>query len=607
MKIFLLILSIVPVYSINKISWTLSKPPANLFRWETSKDSPTYTQSSLSEGTFILQAIATDANGQSTHSGVIQGNISTATTTVNLILNPLIQADAARFQQPSYIEWVKTNSTTVYPNDIIKLTIRGKSNPPNTNMQFTLNGQVRCTSTDVCIIEHTIPENTVNTYSIDLSIINMGYDIPMEFIVKRYVPVEFRAVFNIPPTITNINSAISLLHQIGTSTTISATFEDNEGSDIKYTWSTEAISGSCPITDLSGSLTGTVVSGSTVATVFTPATLGNKCIVKIRCEDVNGGVSLGEVFIYVDNIPLYFPPYVVSKLQSKQSASIGNTVDFSIEICEPQQQMITIQWQTSCGTLDHSADTVIDSSTCTWLYNDITLTSVPCSVSWTATDSDSSVSSGTFRILAESRRLKTLDQPIVFVKTSKNTISTEMIWEIADESHNSVDKNVLPSSGLSGSDIALIIICSFIFIGVVVLVVLMKMRKMKCVLPDTKEKKVTDVEMPNVNTMKKTPDKNTMKKTPDKTKGDDDEDIIIITPKMMARGSRRQMRLKRAEKKKRHVKVQEIKNKMLPNGTRDMHLEHDNSREQDNKWTEHISHHKNINVHRNKGIKRVKK
>lgn len=598
MKIFLLLLSIVPVYSINKISWTLSKPPANLFRWETSKDSPKFTQSSLSEGTFILQAIATDANGQSTHSGVIQGNISSATTTVNLILNPLIQADAARFQQPSYIEWVKTNSTTVYPNDVIRLTIRGKSNPPNTNMQFTVNGQVRCTSTDVCIIDHTIPENTVNIYSIDLSIINMGYDIPMEFIVKRYVPVEFRAVFNIPPTITNINSAISLLHQIGTSTTISATFEDNEGSDIKYTWSTEAISGSCPITDLSGSLTGTVVSGSTVATVFTPTTLGNKCIVKIRCEDINGGVSLGEVFIYVDNIPLYFPPYVVSKLQSKQSASIGNTVDFSIEICEPQQQMITIQWQTSCGTLDHSADTVIDSSSCTWLYNDIVLTSVPCSVSWTATDSDSSVSSGTFRILAESRRLKTLDQPIVFVKTTKNTISTEMIWEIVDESYNSVDKSVLQSSGLSGSDIALIIVCSFIFISAIVLAVLMKMRKMECVLPDTKDKKEPDVEMHNVNKMKN---------TSEKKKEDEDEGIIVITPKMMARGSRRQMRLKRAEKKKRHVKLQEIKNKMLPNGTRDMHLDHDNQRGHDNKWTDHISHHKKIDAHRNKGIKRVKK
>ena len=87
MKIFLLLLSIVPVYSINKISWTLSKPPANLFRWETSRDSPTFTHSSLSEGTFILQAIATDADGQSTHSGVIQGNVSSTTTTVNLILN----------------------------------------------------------------------------------------------------------------------------------------------------------------------------------------------------------------------------------------------------------------------------------------------------------------------------------------------------------------------------------------------------------------------------------------------------------------------------------------------------------------------------------------
>ena len=28
------------VYAVDKISWTLSKPPMDLFRWETSKSSP---------------------------------------------------------------------------------------------------------------------------------------------------------------------------------------------------------------------------------------------------------------------------------------------------------------------------------------------------------------------------------------------------------------------------------------------------------------------------------------------------------------------------------------------------------------------------------------
>ena len=78
MKLFLLCICAVQA---EKIAWTLSKPPANLFRWETSKENPSYTLSSLSEGDFVLQAIAMDESGQSTHSGVVQGEISKAAMT----------------------------------------------------------------------------------------------------------------------------------------------------------------------------------------------------------------------------------------------------------------------------------------------------------------------------------------------------------------------------------------------------------------------------------------------------------------------------------------------------------------------------------------------
>lgn len=608
MNIFLLLLLIVPVFSINKISWTLSKPPANLFRWETSKESPTYTLASLSEGDYVLQAIATNEDGVSTHSGVLTGTISTVASTENIILNPLIQADAARYQQPSYIKWIKTNSTTVYPNDVIELTIKGVSNPPNTDMQFTINGQTKCTSSDTCVIEHTIPENALDSYILEIAVVGMGYNIPMQFVVKDYVPVEFRAVFNVPPIITAINSGISLLHQIGTSTTISATFEDQEGSNIKYTWTTEAIMGSCPITELEGSLTDTVASGSTVTVIFTPTTLGNKCIVKIRCEDMNGGISLGEVYIYVDNVPIHFPPYVISKLQSKQTAAIGEKIDMSIEMCEPQEQMVTVQWQTTCGTLDHAADTITDSTSCTWLYNDVTLTSVPCSVSWIATDSDSSISTGTFRILSsDGRRLKTLQTPIVFVRTTEESMTTEMVWEIADDTKEYVDKKEVESV-LGGSDIALIVLISVMIVCLIIIIVLMKMRKVECVIPD----KIPDVEMATVKKITtnrvKTLRGGLRARSPRTIKKPvvqkEDEEKVNITPKMIARGSRRQMRIKRKEKLKRHSDVMEAKKKMLPV---DMHLEHDKEKGHDENWSEHISHHRQINTHPNRGIKRVKK
>ena len=90
--------------TVTKISWTLSKQPANLFKWETTQADPSYTVSSLSNGSYILQAIAQDAQGTSTHSGVISGEIGHEAETITVVLNPLIQADATRYQQPSYIK-----------------------------------------------------------------------------------------------------------------------------------------------------------------------------------------------------------------------------------------------------------------------------------------------------------------------------------------------------------------------------------------------------------------------------------------------------------------------------------------------------------------------
>ena len=80
--IFLLTHLTYNVSAVDKISWTLSKPPMDLFRWETSKSSPSYTLTSLSEGEFVLQGIATDADGTSTHSGVISGNITDTPETI---------------------------------------------------------------------------------------------------------------------------------------------------------------------------------------------------------------------------------------------------------------------------------------------------------------------------------------------------------------------------------------------------------------------------------------------------------------------------------------------------------------------------------------------
>ena len=247
-----------------------------------------------------------------------------------------------------------------------------------------------------------------------------------------------------------------------------------------------------------------------------------------------------------------------------------------------------VQWQTTCGTLDHAADTITDSSSCTWLYNDVTLTSVPCSVSWTATDSDSSISTGTFRILSsDGRRLKTLKTPIVFVRTTEKSMTTEMVWEIADETKSDIDKKVTESV-LSGSDIALIVLISVMIVCFIIIIVLMKMRKVECVIPDKIPEVKADVEIAK----RRSP-------RPIKKPVVDDEKVNI-TANMLARGSRRQMRIKRKQKLKRHSNVMEAKKKMLPV---DMHLEHDNKKAQDDNWTEHISHHVKMNTHPNRGIK----
>lgn len=602
--------------TVTKISWTLSKPPANLFKWETTQADPEYTVSSLSNGSYILQAIAQDADGTSTHSGVISGDIGHEAETITVVLNPLIQADATRYQQPSYIKWVKTNSTTVYPGDIVELTLKGSSNPPDSDMQFTVDNQVKCTSADECVINHAIPSSATDPYEIQLGIVGMGYTIPMEFMVKAFVPVEFRAVFNVPPSITNINSAHSLLHQIGTSTTVTATFTDPESTDVTYTWTIEALQGQCPITELAGDLTDTVASGSTVSVVYTPTTLGNKCIVKIRCEDAQGAVSLGEVYIYVDTVPVYFPPYVVSKLQSKQQAAAGDKVDFSLEMCEPQEQMITVAWTTSCGTLDHAADTITASPDCHWIYNDVTLTSVPCNVAWTATDSDASISTGKFRILAESRRLEEKrGVPRVRVITKGKRLTTIMDWP--EPKKETLPAEEIIQKGISGEGIALIVVASFLLVGMIALGILMRMRKVECVIPkDDKPPSPRTLELANKKplpkakleamkfAMKRPLNKSPRKIDPPAVK-DEEGDEVNITPKMLAAGSRRQMRMKRREKAHRHMRVQELKNDMLPSGAHDMHLEHPKHKKtMDQGWENGIKSHRTINRHPARDTKR---
>lgn len=599
--------------TVTKISWTLSKPPANLFKWETTQADPEYTLTSLSSGNYVLQAIAQDEDGTSTHSGVITGTISDEPETITVVLNPLIQADATRFQQPSYIKWIKTNSTTVYPGDAVELTIKGSSNPPDSDMQFTIDNIVKCTSKDECVIDHIIPEQATDPYDIQLGILGMGYSIPMEFMVKDFVPVEFRAVFNVPPVITHINSAHSLLHQIGTSTTVTATFDDPENADVTYTWTIEALQGQCPITELAGDLTDTVASGSSVSVVYTPTTLGAKCIVKIRCEDAQGAVSLGEVYIYVDTVPVYFPPYVVSKLQSKQVAAVGDSVDFSLEMCEPQDQMITVSWTTDCGSLDHTSDTITASPDCHWIYNDILLSSVPCNIAWTATDSDGSPSSGKFRILANNaRRLKETGVPRVRVITKGKRLTTVMDWPEPEKKDETMEQQII-KKGVSSEGVALIVLASLLLVGLIAIGILMKMRKVECVIPESKP--ITKPQTPTsprslemgrkrIESLKFAVRKQSPH-IPDPPAVKEDDEKVEITPQMLGLGARRQMRMKRHEKQKRHESIGKLKNDLLPSGGHDMHLDHPaHAKTMDGGWENRIKSHRTINRHPGRDTKR---
>jgi len=505
----------------------------------------------LSPGTYVLQAIASNTDGTSTHSGVLQGNITDQPQSIQLVMNPLIQADATRYQQPSYVKWVKTNSTTVYPGDVIKLTIQGQSNPPSATMQFTVNQQVVCTTTGQCVHEYTVPDSATDPFSVDVSIVGMGYSIPLQLMVKPFVPVEFRAVFNTPPVITNINSAISLLHQIGTSTTITATFTDEDASNVKYTWSVSAIQGSCSASELSGTLSGVEPSGSTVSVVFTPTTLGNKCIVQIRCEDSAGAVSLGEVYIYVDTIPVYFPPYVVSNFQSTQTGKIGDRVDVALEMCEQQSEMVTTSWSSSCGTVDHPTDIVVDTENCFWVYNHMTMSSVPCSLAWTSVDSGGSVSSGKFRVLSQDRRLAR--EPVVSVSTTATSLKTTMSWP-----GSTVQENIVEDvSRMSGEGVALIVVLSLMSVITVSALIVWKRRAVECIIPEEKvvESVTVDIAKPRMKRPtclppRREPNENTksikevMANRPNHLLPPPrDKDNINITPEMLAKGAVKQMKI----------------------------------------------------------------
>ena len=559
MRILLLLLLLsMTAAEINEIAWTFSKPPANFFQWKTSKESPDFTMASLSPGNYVLQAIATGADGTSTHSGVLQGNITVDPQTIQLVMNPLIQADATRYQQPSYVKWVKTNTTTVYPGDIILLTIEGQSNPPNANMQYTIDQLVVCTTNGQCVHEYAVADSATDPFTLDISIVGMGYAIPMQLMVKPYVPVQFRAVFNTPPVITHINSAISLLHQIGAGTTVTATFADEDLSNVKYTWSVVAIQGSCPLSTLSGTLAGTEPSGSTVSVVFTPTTLGNKCIVQIRCEDGAGAVSLGEVYIYVDSIPIYFPPYVVSNFQSSQTGKIGDRVDVALELCEQQGEMVTTSWASSCGAVDHPTDIVIETTECFWVYNYITLASVPCSLTWAAVDSGGSVSTGKFRVLTQGRRLARA--PVLWVSTTANSLKTSMVWY----EHSPQEASVTDT--MSGEGVALIVVLSMIGVSSIAALIVWNRRAVECVIPEEKMTEVTvDVkpQRPVMLPPRKTPNehiksiKEVMAKRPNHLLGNRND--INITPEMMARGAVKQMKMHN----KKHARIEAPEHNMV--------------------------------------------
>lgn len=544
MYLLLLLFSFVSASTVNKISWTLSKPPANLLQWDITPSTPSYTIPSLSPGHFVLQAIASSSDGTATHSGVVEGNISTAAQTVSVIMNPLIQADATRFSQPAYIETVKSNRTTVFSGDVILITVEAKTNPPGGSISYTVDGSVVGTSTTGTFqMEYTIPTvEALGTYTIQLSLVGMGYSVPLELPVMEPTPVEISAVFNTPPTIDSMSSAISMLHQIGTSTTITASFSDDRSAQIKYTWSIAAIQGRCLSSELSGVMANTVLSGSTVSIVYTPTSLNNKCFIQIRCEDLHGAASLGEVIIYVDSITTYFPPYVISKFQSKQSAAVNDVVSLSLEQCEPQKEMVTSTWSSSCSTLDHTKDIVANTDNCFWIYNKATISSLPCTIHVSSVDQTGSVSTTMFRVLG-ARRLGAV--PTVQVETTATTLTTSMFWASPSKKIDetpSVEKGE-NNDEINGEGIALIFVSLLLVVSVAGGVFIWKRRETGNIVP---ERKPPDVRKPHTGLDVYANRMSNVNKFKKKLQ----ENQINITPEMMAKGAMNQMKIHKNSKKR---------------------------------------------------------
>jgi hypothetical protein len=193
-----------------------------------------------------------------------------------------------------------------------------------------------------------------------------------------------------------------------------------------------------------------------------------------------------------------------------------------------------------------------------------------------------------------------------------------MDWSIppSDTSATSIQKEI--KKGMSGEGVGLVVVSSLLFLSLIVFLVLYKMRKVECVIPEKtpdagKKDEEGDIEMPHVNKIKsiarikalrggrgrggiRARSPRTIEKPP--VNGGDDVDI---TPEMLAKGSRRQMRIKRHEKEKRHSHVQDLKNDMLPMGGHDMHLDHPDGKRTADDWTNRINHHHSINRHPSRG------
>ena len=169
--------------------------------------------------------------------------------------------------------------------------------------------------------------------------------------------------------------------------------------------------------------------------------------------------------------------------------------------------------------------------------------------------------------------------------------------------------------GISGEGIALIVVASFLLIGMISLGILMRMRKVECVIPKDEPTSPRTLEMakkplPKAKleamkfAMRKPLSKSPRKIDPPPVKEEEDDEVNI-TPKMLAAGSRRQMRMKRKEKIQRHMRVQELKNDMLPSGGHDMHLEHvAHKKTNDEGWERTIKSHRTINRHPARDTKR---